>query len=93
MLNWQSWQHCPSSRYGKYVRDHYQTSLSLHKVRKYNKPPSSSFVQQGSNIVLISIFVSQGSHNVEISGFSVTHILREINFQDSRSCKTSIFAI
>ena len=32
-------------------------------------------------------------HSVENSGVSVTQILREINFGDSRRCKTAVFAI
>ena len=32
-------------------------------------------------------------HSVEISGFPVTQILREINFREARSSKTAVFAI
>ena len=35
----------------------------------------------------------QPIHSVEISRFSVTQILREINFGESRSAETAIFAI
>ena len=32
-------------------------------------------------------------HSVEIQDFCIAQILREINFEDSRSAKTAIFAI
>ena len=32
-------------------------------------------------------------HDVKISGFSVTQILREINFEEFRSSKNAIFAM
>ena len=38
------------------------------------------FILEGLNLTL---------HNAEISGFSVTQILREINFEDSRSAKSA----
>ena len=44
-------------------------------------------------LYLIHVKSEMLNHSVEISGFSVTQILREINFVDSRSAKTAVFDI
>ena len=56
------------------------------------KIASKKYVYSESKILVFS-HESIPLHNVEISEFLIAQILREINFRNSRSSKSAIFAI